>query len=53
MHLYALDVILVSCVSASFEGISSLNQVITLITWSQRFMSLTQDKVNTIGNREI
>lgn len=32
MHLYALDVIFVSCVPESFEGISSLNQVITLIT---------------------
>lgn len=32
MHLYALDAILVSCVSESFECINSLNQVITLIS---------------------
>lgn len=32
MYLYALDAILVSCVSESFECINSLNQVITLIS---------------------
>lgn len=44
MYLYALDAILVSCVSESFECISSLNQVIPLISWNQRFISLTQGK---------
>lgn len=44
MHLYALDAVLVSCMFESFECINSLNQVITLISWNQRFISLTQGK---------
>lgn len=53
MHLYALDAILVSCMSESLDCINSINQVITLISWNQRFMSLTQGCVNTVGNRQI
>lgn len=44
MYLYAHDAILVSCMFESFECINSLNQVITLISWNQRFISLTQGK---------
>lgn len=53
MHLYGLDAILVSCVSESLECINSINQVITLISLNQRFMSLTPSCVNAIDNRKI
>jgi len=53
MYLYALDAILVSWVAESSQCINSLNEVITLISWNQRFMSLTQSRANTIGNTEI